>query len=76
MELKTEVLEYSTQVYFMIVLEYMEGLLAEHVYVVPLTVSLMTFIFVHQTPVKEPNSENVDISSGSGVTGWKSKCCS
>lgn len=29
-----------------------------------------------QTPVKEPNSENVDISSGGGVTGWKSKCCS
>lgn len=28
-----------------------------------------------QTPVKEPNSENVDISSGGGVTGWKSKCC-
>ncbi|NXD45641.1 RAB10 protein, partial [Copsychus sechellarum] len=27
------------------------------------------------TPVKEPNSENVDISSGGGVTGWKSKCC-
>ncbi|KAJ8355503.1 hypothetical protein SKAU_G00182970 [Synaphobranchus kaupii] len=31
---------------------------------------------LRKTPVKEPNSENVDISSGSGVTGWKSKCCS
>uniref|UniRef100_A0A8C5NNC3 small monomeric GTPase n=1 Tax=Junco hyemalis TaxID=40217 RepID=A0A8C5NNC3_JUNHY len=30
---------------------------------------------IDETPVKEPNSENVDISSGSGVTGWKSKCC-
>ncbi|KAG7222636.1 hypothetical protein INR49_026245 [Caranx melampygus] len=31
---------------------------------------------LRKTPVKEPNSENVDISSGGGVTGWKSKCCS
>ncbi|XP_023995371.1 ras-related protein Rab-10-like [Salvelinus sp. IW2-2015] len=31
---------------------------------------------LRKTPVKEPNSENVDISGGSGVTGWKSKCCS
>ncbi|KPP71874.1 hypothetical protein Z043_109176 [Scleropages formosus] len=31
---------------------------------------------LRKTPVKEPNSENVDITSGSGVTGWKSKCCS
>nr|XP_013011179.1 ras-related protein Rab-10 [Cavia porcellus] len=30
---------------------------------------------LRKTPVKEPNSENVDISSGGGVTGWKSKCC-
>ncbi|XP_026107516.1 ras-related protein Rab-10-like, partial [Carassius auratus] len=29
-----------------------------------------------KTPVKEPNSENVDISTGGGVTGWKTKCCS
>lgn len=36
----------------------------------------LTFLLVSlQTPVKEPNSENVDISSGGGVTGWKSKCC-
>lgn len=33
-------------------------------------------VCVWQTPVKEPNSENVDISNGGGVTGWKSKCCS
>ncbi|KAG8522443.1 Ras-related protein Rab-10, partial [Galemys pyrenaicus] len=32
-------------------------------------------VCLFQTPVKEPNSENVDISSGGGVTGWKSKCC-
>ncbi|KAF4091993.1 hypothetical protein AMELA_G00016050 [Ameiurus melas] len=31
---------------------------------------------LRKTPVKEPNSENVDISSGGGVTGWKTKCCS
>ncbi|MBN3287796.1 RAB10 protein, partial [Polyodon spathula] len=31
---------------------------------------------LRKTPVKEPNSENVDIGSGGGVTGWKSKCCS
>ncbi|KAF7235861.1 Ras-related protein Rab-10 [Varanus komodoensis] len=30
---------------------------------------------LRKTPVKEPNSENVDISSGAGVAGWKSKCC-
>uniref|UniRef100_A0A8C6FL31 small monomeric GTPase n=1 Tax=Moschus moschiferus TaxID=68415 RepID=A0A8C6FL31_MOSMO len=30
---------------------------------------------LRKTPVKEPNSENLDISSGEGVTGWKSKCC-
>ncbi|XP_030410937.1 ras-related protein Rab-10 isoform X1 [Gopherus evgoodei] len=30
---------------------------------------------LRKTPVKEPNSENVDISSGGGVTGWKNKCC-
>ncbi len=33
-------------------------------------------VFFPQTPVKEPNSENVDISTGGGVTGWKTKCCS
>uniref|UniRef100_A0A8C1WJ50 small monomeric GTPase n=2 Tax=Cyprinus carpio TaxID=7962 RepID=A0A8C1WJ50_CYPCA len=31
---------------------------------------------LRKTPVKEPNSENVDISTGGGVTGWKTKCCS
>uniref|UniRef100_A0A8C9S0F5 small monomeric GTPase n=1 Tax=Scleropages formosus TaxID=113540 RepID=A0A8C9S0F5_SCLFO len=31
---------------------------------------------LRKTPVKEPNSENVDINNSSGVTGWKSKCCS
>ncbi|KFR17644.1 Ras-related protein Rab-10, partial [Opisthocomus hoazin] len=30
---------------------------------------------LRKTPVKEPNSENVDISSGMGGAGWKSKCC-
>uniref|UniRef100_A0A8C5YAR6 small monomeric GTPase n=1 Tax=Microcebus murinus TaxID=30608 RepID=A0A8C5YAR6_MICMU len=32
-------------------------------------------VFLTLTPVKEPNGENVDISSGGGVTRWKSKCC-
>uniref|UniRef100_A0A8C5KWY7 small monomeric GTPase n=1 Tax=Jaculus jaculus TaxID=51337 RepID=A0A8C5KWY7_JACJA len=30
---------------------------------------------LRKTPAKEPNSENVDTSSGGGVTGRKSKCC-
>ncbi|KAK1805648.1 hypothetical protein P4O66_019924 [Electrophorus voltai] len=29
---------------------------------------------LRKTPVKEPNNENVDISTGGGVTGWKNKC--
>ncbi|EPQ14281.1 Ras-related protein Rab-10 [Myotis brandtii] len=30
---------------------------------------------LRKTPVEEPNGENVDVSSGGGVTGWKSTCC-
>ncbi len=41
-----------------------------------LLISILCWGVFSQTPVKEPNSENVDISTGGGVTGWKTKCCS